>query len=354
MSKGVATVAQVGEFDEIIDVRSPAEFAEDAIPGAINCPVLDDDERARVGTLYKQVSPFDARRVGGALVAKNIAKHLEAHFLDRPRGWRPLIYCWRGGQRSGSMTSWMRMIGWDACQLDGGYKAWRRHAVQQIDEFAKRFTWRVVCGATGSGKTRLLEALAAEGAQILDLEGLAQHKGSVLGALPGRPQPSQKRFESGIWSRLVGLDSARPVFVEAESKKIGRVHVPDALIDAMRASPCVAIDATREARLEFLLRDYEYLGDDPDDLAFRLSCLKSLQSNETLERWCELAARRDLPTLFAELIDLHYDPLYHRSQNRNYRRFADARRYPCDDLRPAGLARLAGRILAESGAGVPV
>ena len=177
MSKGVATVAQVGEFDEIIDVPSPAEFAEDAIPGAINCPVLDDDERARVGTLYKQVSPFDARRVGGALVAKNIAKHLEAHFLDRPRGWRPLIYCWRGGQRSGSMTSWMRMIGWDACQLDGGYKAWRRHAVQQIDEFAKRFTWRVVCGATGSGKTRLLEALAAHlaaGLENIRLAALAK------------------------------------------------------------------------------------------------------------------------------------------------------------------------------------
>ncbi|MCB1895584.1 MAG: tRNA 2-selenouridine(34) synthase MnmH [Zoogloeaceae bacterium] len=349
MSKGVATVAQVDRFDEIIDVRSPSEFAEDAIPGAINCPVLDDDERARVGTLYKQVSPFDARRVGGALVARNIAKHLEARFLDRPRSWRPLIYCWRGGQRSGSMVTWMRMIGWDACQLDGGYKAWRRHAVQQIDTLAQRISWRVVCGATGSGKTRLLEALATEGAQILDLEGLACHKGSVLGALPGRPQPSQKRFESGIWSQLVALDPDRPVFVEAESKKIGRVHVPDALIEAMRGSDCIAIDATRAARLEFLLRDYAYLGDDPDDLAFRLSCLKSLQSNETLARWHELAMRRDLSILFAELIDLHYDPLYHRSQNRNYRRFTDAHRYPCDDLRPAGLSLLAGRILAETG-----
>ncbi|MCB1909412.1 MAG: tRNA 2-selenouridine(34) synthase MnmH [Rhodocyclaceae bacterium] len=352
MSKGVATVAQVDEFDEIIDVRSPAEFAEDAIPGAINCPVLDDDERARVGTLYKQVSPFDARRVGGALVARNIARHLEARFLDRPRSWRPLVYCWRGGQRSGSMTSWMRMIGWDACQLDGGYKAWRRHAVQQVDEFAGGFDWRVVCGATGSGKTRLLEALAAAGAQTLDLEGLACHKGSVLGALPGQPQPSQKRFESGIWSQLRALDRQLPVFVEAESKKIGRLHVPDALIEAMRDSPCVAIDATRRARLEFLLRDYAYLGDDPQDLAFRLSCLKSLQSNETLERWCELARRRELPTLFAELIDQHYDPLYQRSQNRNYRRFAEARSYPCDDLRPAGLAELAGRVLADSGSAV--
>ncbi|MCB1956508.1 MAG: tRNA 2-selenouridine(34) synthase MnmH [Rhodocyclaceae bacterium] len=348
MHKGVANVAQLDGFDEIIDVRSPAEFEEDAIPGAINCPVLDNEERARVGTIYKQVSPFEARRLGGALVAANLARHLLEKFQDRPKKWRPLIYCWRGGQRSGSFTSWMRMIGWDAHQLEGGYKAWRREMVQELEVLSSRFDWRVVCGATGSGKTRLLEALAAAGAQVLDLEGLARHKGSVLGSIPGVPQPSQKRFESATWAVLRRLDPARPVFVEAESKKIGRIHVPDPLIAAMRAGACVAVDATREARLAFLLRDYAYLGDDVGDLKFRIDCLKSLQSNETLERWRELADARDFPALFGEFMDLHYDPLYHRSQNRNYVRFGEARHYPCDDLGEDGLTRLAARILADA------
>jgi len=347
MSKGVATVAQLAEFDEIIDVRSPAEFEEDAIPGAINCPVLDNEERARVGTLYKQVSPFDARRLGGVLVARNIADHLQRRFMDRPKKWRPLIYCWRGGQRSGSFVTWMRLIGWDACQLDGGYKAWRRAAVQEIEQLAGQIGWQVVCGATGSGKTRLLEALSDQGAQVLDLEALACHKGSVLGGIPGLPQPSQKRFESGIWQAMRDFDRDRPVFVEAESKKIGRLQVPDALIDAMRDSPCLAIDASREARLEFLLRDYAYLGDDVEELKFRISCLKSLQSNETLQRWSELADARDFSTLFAEFMDQHYDPLYRRSQNKNYRRFANARHYACDDLSHGGLVQLAYRVLSE-------
>ena len=345
MKKGVATVAQLADFDEIIDVRSPAEFAEDAIPGAISCPVLDNEQRARVGTLYKQVSAFEARKLGGALVAANIARHLMEQFQDRPRGWRPLVYCWRGGQRSGSFTTWLRLVGWDACQLDGGYKAWRRHAVAQIAELAPRLDLRVVCGATGSGKTRVLEALAARGAQVLDLEGLARHKGSVLGALPKVDQPSQKRFESGIWKALGGFNLSAPVFVEAESRKIGRLQVPEALIEAMRDSRCLSIEATRAARLEFLLRDYAYLGDDVEDLKFRISRLKSLQSNETLARWTELAEARDFETLFAEFMDLHYDPLYARSQGRNYRRFAEAPRHATDDLTPQGVDALAARIL---------
>lgn len=349
MRKGVANVAQLAGFDEIIDARSPAEFDEDAIPGAINCPVLDNEERARVGTIYKQVSPFDARRLGGALVAKNIARHLMERFQDRPRTWRPLIYCWRGGQRSGAFTTWMRLVGWDACQLEGGYKAWRRAAVEDVERISQELDFRVVCGATGSGKTRLLHALAELGAQTLDLEDLACHRGSVLGGIPDCPQPTQKRLESRIWAALKGLDPTRPVFVEAESKKIGRLQVPDAMMDAMRHSRCIEVDATRDARIAFLLEDYAYLGDDVDDLKFRISCLKSLQSNETLARWQQLADARDFRTLFAEFIDLHYDPLYQRSQNRNYLRFGDAARYAIDDLTPANRRALARRILADLG-----
>lgn len=345
MKKGVATVAQLDEFDEIVDVRSPAEFAEDHIPGSINCPVLDNEQRAQIGTLYKQVSPFEARKLGGALVAENLARHLLARFQDKPRDWRPLVACWRGGQRSGAFTSWLRMIGWDACQLEGGYKNYRRFAVEQIALIAARLDIRIICGATGSAKTRILEALSVRGAQIIDLEALAVHKGSVLGSLPGRPQPTQKWFESCLWSQLRKLDPARPVYLEAESKKIGRLQVPDPLIAAMREAECITIEASREARIAFLLRDYAYLGDDIADLQYKIGCLKSLQSNETLTRWQELAAERALEPLFAEFIDQHYDPLYRRSQNRNYVRFGEATVFESTDLSPDGLDRLAAAIL---------
>jgi tRNA 2-selenouridine synthase len=347
MKKGVATVAQLFEFDEIIDTRSPAEFAEDRIPGAVNCPVLDDEERARVGTIYKQVSPFEARRLGGALVAANIARHLHAHFMDKPRDWRPLVYCWRGGQRSGAFVTWLRMIGWDAQQLEGGYKSFRHLVVNELMAYSMLLDFRVVCGATGSGKTRLLEALARRGAQVLDLEDLAAHKGSVLGGLPDRPQPTQKFFETALWDRLRRLDRDRPVFVEAESRKIGRIHLPDALIETMRKSPCLAIAASREARLAFLLRDYAYLGDDIPGLQAKIDCLQGLQSKETLARWSQLAAGRALPQLFAEFMDLHYDPLYRRSQNHNYLQFPAAPVMETQDLTPAGVEDLARRVLAE-------
>ena len=191
-------LADLASFDAIIDVRSPAEFAEDHIPGAINCPVLDDEQRIVVGTLYKQVSPFEARKIGAALVSENIARHLRAHFLDKAKDWKPLIYCWRGGNRSGSMTTVFRAIGWKAVQLDGGYKTWRSHVVTQLESLPQAFAFRVVCGATGSGKTRILQAIADLGEQVLDLETLASHKGSVLGVLPGQPQPSQKSFETSL------------------------------------------------------------------------------------------------------------------------------------------------------------
>jgi tRNA 2-selenouridine synthase len=350
MQKGVATVAQSGEFDEIIDARTPAEFAEDHLPGAINLPVLDDEQRIVVGTLYKQVSPFEARKLGGAMVAENIARHLRTVLHDKPRDWRPLVYCWRGGQRSGAFVTWLRMVGWDACQLEGGYKRFRHHVIERIERIAPTLALRVVCGPTGSGKTRLLEALARRGAQPLDLEDLAAHKGSVLGALPGRPQPSQKAFETALAARLAALDPARPVFVEAESRRIGRLFVPEALITAMRAAPCMAIEASRAARLDFLVRDYAYLGDDLAQLQRSIERLAELHSRDTLARWKVLAASRALPALFAELIDLHYDPLYRRSQNGQFRGFTEAPRFECNDLSPAGIDCLAARILMAGAA----
>ena len=282
MSHRPTTVDDLAGFDTVIDVRSPAEFALDHIPGAINCPVLDDEERRIVGTLYVQVSAFEARKLGGAMVARNIARHLDTAFHDRPKGWRPLLYCWRGGMRSGSFVTWMRLVGWDAQQLQGGYKAWRAHVMARIAALAPSLPLRVLCGPTGSAKTRVLQALGALGEQVLDLEALAAHRGSVLGALPGTEQPSQKAFETQLATALKGFDLARTVWIEAESRKIGRISLPDALLERLRISPVVQIEATPDARLAYLLRDYAWLGDDPQRLADKLGLLKGMLANETL------------------------------------------------------------------------
>ncbi|MCF8198837.1 MAG: tRNA 2-selenouridine(34) synthase MnmH [Sulfuritalea sp.] len=348
LPKGVATVAQLAEFDAVIDARAPSEFAEDHLPGAIGMPVLNDEERARVGTLYKQVSAFEAKKVGAALVSKNVARHIEEHLLDKPKSWRPLVYCWRGGQRSGSFTHILREIGWDAHRVQGGYKSWRQHVIEQLQLLPPKFNFRVVTGATGSGKSRLLEALAAQGAQVLHLEELAAHKGSVLGNLPDQAQPAQKGFESQLLAALGALDPNQPVFVEAESRKIGRLQLPDAVLAAIRCAGGLRIEASLPARVEFLLRDYDYAVADPTWLIERLGHLKGLQSNETLERWSTMIAAGEFASLVEELLTLHYDPLYQRSQASNYDSFDAATRYATDRLDTPALNELAKDILATS------
>ena len=349
MNRSPVRVADLPAFDTLIDARSPAEFALDHIPGAINCPVLDDEERHIVGTLYKQQGAFEARRVGGAMVAANLAKHLRERFADRPSNWKPLVYCWRGGMRSGSMVTWLRLVGWDAQQLSGGYKSFRHHVIEQIEALSPRLPLRVLCGATGSAKTRVLLALAARGAQVLDLEGFAKHKGSLLGALPGTPQPSQKAFETCVAEVLDGIDLDRPLYVEGESPRIGRVALPIPLVARMRASPCIEIAATPEARLAYLLRDYAYLGDDAEALATQLGLLKELQGKEAVQRWQDWARAGELASLFAELMALHYDPHYARSQAQHFASWAGRQRVESDDLTDEGIERLADAILALEG-----
>jgi tRNA 2-selenouridine synthase len=344
--RGMASVADVGGFDAIIDARAPGEFAEDHLPGAVSMPVLDDEQRARVGTLYKQVSAFEAKKLGAALVSRNVADHIERHLLDKPKSWRPLVYCWRGGQRSGAFSHILREIGWDAHRLQGGYKAWRKHVIEQLAAIPPSLDFRVISGATGSGKSRLLEALGRQGGQVLHLEALAAHKGSVLGNLPGAPQPAQKAFESQILFALQGMDPGRPVFVEAESRKIGKLQVPDALLDAIRAAPGLRINAALPARVEFLLRDYDYAIADPAWLVERLNHLKGLQSNETLEAWRALIAAGDFAALVEELLTRHYDPLYQRSQSHNYASYSAATGYTAPTLDTPALDALAAQILA--------
>jgi tRNA 2-selenouridine synthase len=314
------------DFDAIVDARTPSEYALDHIPGAVNAPVLDDAERAQVGILYKQVSPFEAKKLGGALVAKNVARHLETTFKDAPKDWQPLVYCWRGGKRSGAMAHILREVGWDAQTLPGGYRAYRRWVVEQLLLLPEKFSFNVVHGPTGSGKSRFLAALERAGAQVLDLEALAAHRGSVLGGLPRRPQPSQKWFESQLLARLQALDPAQPVYVEGESKKIGEVQVPEALMARMRASPCIVLETPLGTRIELLLREYEHFTADRAALAAQLDCLAPLHGRERIGQWKSLAAAGEWRAFVARLLVEHYDPAYGRSSTRNFVQLAQAPR----------------------------
>ncbi|MEX3316426.1 tRNA 2-selenouridine(34) synthase MnmH [Sulfitobacter sp. PS-8MA] len=316
--------------DTIIDVRAPAEYAEDHLPGAINLPVLSDAERAEVGTIYKQVSPFDARKIGGALVAQNTARHLQGALADKNGSWQPLVYCWRGGQRSGAFSTILDQIGWRVQLLRGGYRSYRRLVVETL--YARPLPHRLMLieGGTGTAKTRLLHHLAETGAQVLDLEGLAQHRGSLFGAMKGG-QPPQKMFETGLAQRLGALDPARVTWVEAESSKIGDCTLPPALWSVMSAAPRVEITAPLAARAHFLCRAYDDLTATPSLLETRIDRLRPYHSGETLTAWLAQARAGDWASLAEALIGQHYDPRYAKAASRN----------------PAPVARLSLRDLDE-------
>jgi tRNA 2-selenouridine synthase len=321
----LAPLNELARFDEVIDVRTPLEFAEDHIPGAINAPVLTNEERVIVGTMYRQVSPFEATRVGAAMAARNIAQHLDTTFASRPRNWRPLVYCWRGGKRSGSVTTLFNMIGWQARQLDGGYKTYRRSVLDRLATLPGTFDYIALVGHTGSGKTRLLHALREAGAQVLDLEGLARHRGSLLGAWPGQPQPSQKAFDTALVGALAQLDAAQPVFVESESRRIGAVTLPDALLERFHRGACVEVRTELAERVAFLLEDYGHLLDDPTSFKQQLGCLVGLHSREQVTRWQYLIDQNARGELLHELLERHYDPAYQRSSRQHFRQLEHAR-----------------------------
>jgi tRNA 2-selenouridine synthase len=309
----------LARFDAIIDVRSPSEFAEDHVPGAISLPVLDDAERAIVGTIYVRESRFRARRVGAALVARNVARHLETALADRGGDFAPLVYCWRGGQRSGAMAEILAQVGWRTAVLGGGYKTYRAHVRARLYDAPLPLRLVLLDGHTGSAKTEILGRLAARGVQTLDLEGLAEHRGSVFGGLVGRPQPSQKLFESRLLAALDGLDASRPVVVEAEASRIGERMAPPSLWAAMTAAPRITVAAPAAARAAYLARCYADLLDDRPAFDAALTRLPIYPGRKALAGWAALADAGDLEALAASLIETHYDPAYTRAARKDAR-----------------------------------
>ena len=311
-------LSELDSFDLVIDVRSPAEFALDHIPGAVNFPVLSNDERTQIGTLYKQVSPFAAKKLGAALVSKNIAEHIEKHLLELPREWRPLIYCWRGGERSGAFTHILNRIGWKAIQLESGYQGFRRTVIDGLEQAASTFTFQVICGMTGSGKTRVLQEVGQLGHQILDLEGLAVHRGSVLGNEPNIDQPSQKGFETALWNALRKLDPAKPVVVESESKKVGGLHIPDTLMEKIRNGACIELRSSTQTRVSWLIREYHHFLTGTDNFKDKLALLTTHYGKVQIAKWNEAIDAGNFPELVEELLVKHYDPSYQSSIVRNF------------------------------------
>jgi tRNA 2-selenouridine synthase len=334
-------LARLDRFSAVIDARSPAEYALDRMPGAVNWPSLDDAERAQIGTEYKQVSPFAARKRGAAIVARNVAMHIERHVLDLPREWSPLIYCWRGGQRSGALALVLGQIGFRVQLLEGGYQRYRRAVIASLETLPAGFQFRVVCGPTGSGKSRLLHALAAAASRCSTSRRWPTTGARCWASCQASTQPSQKAFDSRVWERLRRFDPARPVWIESESRKVGDLRVPEALIERMRSAPCVWLELPIERSVELLLGEYDFFVADSEAFCARLDALRVLRGKATVERWQELARAGENATVVRELLDTHYDPIYLQSLRRNFSAVAAPGISVAWDGSPSGLAEAA-------------
>jgi tRNA 2-selenouridine synthase len=340
-------------YDLIIDARCPREYEEDHIPGAINLPVVDNDEFAEVGTLHR-TDPMRAYHLGARYSLMNIARHIERHLSQYGVKSKILVYCFRGGKRSKVWFDVLDTIGYRVEKLPGGWKGYRRWVNEQLAAVPGNYRYIIVSGPTGCGKTRLLGALHEAGAQVLDLEAIATHRGSILGAVPGKQQPTQKMFDSLLRRRLSELDPARPVWVEAESKKIGRVQLPDALLAAMREGLTIVVDAAMPQRVQLLREEYAHFEQDPQKLIERLRGLRPLVGGEEFSLWEQLADRREVPALFERLMRAHYDPTYRRSILRNYPDIDTSPTLVLEDLSPAALLPVARTMREAYEAGVNV
>ncbi len=311
-----ADPATIRGFDEVIDVRTPAEFAEDHVPGAVNLPVLNDAERAEIGTIYVQQSKFLARRMGAALVSRNIADHLLGPLAGKGGGYHPLIYCWRGGQRSSAMATVMSQVGWRVGLLQGGYRTYRRHVTATLYDAQSPLSVVLLTGGTGSGKTVMLGLLAKRGVQTLDLEALAVHRGSLFGAYGPTAQPSQKMFESRLLAAMERLDPALPTVVEAESSRIGNLFIPPTLWTAMSEARFLEMHVPAAARARHVVETCRDIAEDAPALMAALTKLPRHHSGEVRSAWASMAREERIEELALQLIEAHYDPAYRRSGER--------------------------------------
>lgn len=308
------------KYDTIIDVRSPSEFEIDHIVGAINCPILYDDERQKVGTIYKQISSFKAKIIGSSLSAKNIAFHIEKEFLEKKGSWKPLIYCWRGGQRSKAFSIVLSEVGWRTYQLRGGYKEYRNDIIKYLDNIGMKLKIILISGKTGSAKTKILHSIRDQGAQILDLEGLARHKGSLLGAIPNLKQPSQKFFESLLFYEINKLNLKKNIFIEAESSKVGNVHIPKSIWSNMILSKRIEVVADVNTRAKFLIDDYQYMCKNPILIKPMIKGLKTRLSNNLIDSWEKLIDEKKWFELTKSFLENHYDSSYASNTIKNDRK----------------------------------
>ena len=303
-------------FDSIIDVRSPAEFALDHIDGSINLPVLSNEERALVGTTYKQDSRFKARKIGAALIAKNTAQHLETELFSHHRDWKPLIYCWRGGQRSSGFATILSEIGWRPTLLNGGYKSYRKEVCEIMHKKLAKYNFVLISGHTGTAKTAIIQVMENLSIQTIDLEALANHRGSIFGANLTK-QPSQKLFESFLFYKLKSLDFRKPILLESESNKIGQIAIPSMIWNAMKNSPRIEIIAPLHARAQYLTRTYKNLTENQDALNQRIEFLTNQHGNKKVQEWKDLSKAGEFSKLATELMFNHYDPRYANSQKNS-------------------------------------
>ena len=333
---------QIHDFDDVIDVRSPLEFEDDRIPGSINLPVLSNAEREMIGTMYKQKSKFEAKKLGASIVSKNISDHLKNYLYNKSRDWLPLIYCWRGGQRSYALATILDQIGWKVEVVDGGYKSFRKHVSEFLNNNIEHYFLILITGNTGTAKTKMLNLIEERNGQTIDLESLANHKGSVFGS-QGQKQPSQKLFETLIYDKVKNLKTGEPIFVEAESNKIGNLHIPKEFWKLMKSSPQIEISATVEQRAQFLVEEYSEITSDLDLLEKQITSLSTIAGPKVVESWLQMAKNKEFIELAKQLIEKHYDPRYKRGLLREKKEvFATLR---LDDVSQKGLSLMVDRIL---------
>ena len=331
-------------YDMVIDVRAPVEFDQDHIVGAVNMPVLSDAERIEIGTLYKQSSPFAARKRGAVLVSQNIARHIDTKLQDLPADFSPLIHCLRGGQRSRAFAHILSEIGWRCHLLEGGYKAYRRDILDGLKADFSGLPLVIIAGRTGSAKTDILAEIKNQGGQIIDLEALACHRGSLLGRWPDSPQPSQRYFESCLIDAVRQLDKSRPVYVESESSRIGNLQLPAALWREMTASPIIVIDTPVAARARYSLEGYDHLLREKTDMLRLIKGMRHRHGGAVTDSWQAMFDKGDWLALAHALLTDHYDPAYDSSVSRHNRPVLATIGQP--DCAPPSVAESARAILS--------